>query len=125
MPKVKTISQLKKKAWEVFSRYIRTLEMDWREYAKCVTCQELKPWKQQQAGHFIPGRHNSILFDERNVHVQCYRCNVLLKGNPRKYDKFMRETYGPEVIEELERLDIQTKQFTREDLENIINKYKV
>lgn len=122
--KSKTISQLKKIAWKWFSIYIRSKSADYRGYVSCVTCGVVKHWKQLQAGHFIPGRHNMILFDERGCHPQCYRCNIPLKGNPRAYDAFMRKTYGVKVIKELERLDRQDKQFTPKELEILIEKYK-
>ena len=120
-----SIAWYKKKAWNTFSIFIRQKYADWKGYAKCVTCGIVKHWKELQAGHFIPGRHNKILFDERGVHPQCYRCNVPLKGNPRAYDAFMRKTYGVKVIKDLERLDRQSKQFTIPELEGIIKKYKV
>lgn len=120
----KNVSTLKKKLWKLFSEYIRRIGADWRGNVACVTCNSVKHWKEQQAGHFIPGRHNMVLFDERNVHPQCYRCNIALSGNPRKYDRFMRITYGPEIIEQLENLDAQNKKFTVKELEELIVHYK-
>lgn len=120
-----TISYLRNKAvWPVFSKYIRMKHADWRGNAKCVTCGKLAPWKSLQAGHFIPGRMNSILFDERGVFPQCPLCNGPLKGNPRKYDTFMRENFGQEVIDELDRLSNQTKSFTEQELIDMWNYYK-
>ena len=123
-PKKKTIttSRLKKKAWVLFSQWIRYHNSK-NGLSKCVTCGVWKPWKELQAGHFIPGRHNSILFDERGVHPQCYHCNVGLKGNPRAYDKYMRETYGNLVVTELEMLDQRTKSFKPYELEALIDIY--
>lgn len=112
----KSITKLKKEAWIAFSGYIRRRTADWRGFVACVTCGVVKHWKEMQAGHFIPGRHNSILFDKRGCHVQCYRCNVPMKGNPRAYDAFMRKTYGVKVIKELEKLDRQSKSFTPQEL---------
>ena len=78
-----------------------------------------------QAGHFIPGRHNSILFDQRGCHAQCYSCNCgWLKGNPRKYQAYMLKRYGQEVIDELDRLDAQQKSFTPAELEDLLTHYK-
>lgn len=114
--KQKTISQLKKTAWDWFSKFIRARNADYRGYARCVTCGVIKHWKELQAGHFIPGRHNSNLFDERGCHPQCYHCNIGLKSNPREYDRFMREKYGGKTIIELEKQDKQSVQFTRQEL---------
>lgn len=121
--KKKTISQLKKKAWEVFSKHIRQLDIDFQGYGVCVTCGVRKLWQELQAGHFIQGRHNMVLYDSRNVHSQCMRCNVFLHGNLIKYYEFMLQTYGQEVIDDLKKLDRQNKKFTREELEEIIKEY--
>ena len=55
------------------------------------------------AGHFLPTRRLSILFDERNVHPQCSGCNKA-SGNPAAYFQFMLAEYGQEVIDDLHRL---------------------
>ena len=123
--KPKSISKLKKEVWTLFSKYIRNKYADFRGNAACVTCDKTYPIKLLQAGHFIPGRMNSILFDERGVFPQCYNCNINLKGNPRKYDHFMERTYGREVIADLDRLSVQPKHFTVEELESLKERYKL
>lgn len=117
-----SVSKLKKKAWVLFSQWIR-MDASINGEAECVTCGEKKPWRELQAGHFIPGRHNSILFDERGVHPQCYHCNIGLKGNPRKYDAYMREVYGEGVIRDLEMLDTIPYQFKPIELKERIKTY--
>lgn len=127
LPKKKkiTVSNMKKDAWEQFSRWVRLHESDENGMVKCVTCPKVAHWKTMQAGHFIPGRHNSILFDERGCHSQCYACNCgWLKGNPRKYNKYMLEVYGQDVIDELEALDTVNKQFKVYELEAIFEAYR-
>lgn len=119
-----TVPYWKKKAWEQMSIYIRRKYADWRGYVKCITCGEVKQWKQMQGGHFIPGRRNSIIFDERNVHPQCVGCNMFKAGNPVKYFRFMQQTYGEDVIKELEEKNEINKQFTVEELIIIRDIYK-
>jgi len=123
--KAKTISFWKKKAWTEFSIWVRKITSTPDGIQECITCGVYKHWKQLQAGHFIPGRHSLILFDERGVHPQCYHCNVGLKGNPRKYDAYMRLEYGTVVIRDLERLDMVNKQFTIPELQEIFEKYQL
>ena len=120
-----SVSTLKKKAWKLFSEWIRRRDSDWRGMVACVTCGIIKDYKQQQAGHFIPGRRNSILFHERNVHAQCYGCNVMKQGNTVKYFRFMQKRYGDEVIEELEHLNTIDKQFTPQELKDLIEDLKI
>lgn len=104
----------KDKAWAAFSLYIRTRDK------RCCTCGGAV----QQAGHFIDGRHNVVLFSERGVHGQCYRCNVPLKGNKLEYWLFMERTYGREVIDELMAESKQTVQYKTHDYLEIAEKYK-
>lgn len=118
-----TVSKMKKKAWEQFSLYIRSKDAI-GDMVRCVTCGRIKPIKEMQAGHFIPGRHSSVLFDERNVHPQDYTCNVLLGGNGPKYHRYMLATYGQNVIDELEALDAVNKQFKVYELEAIFEAYR-
>lgn len=117
--KLHNVSWWKKKAWSAFSKWIR--ERD--EYV-CCTCGKQERGPGMHGGHFIPGRHNSVLFDEHNVHAQCYWCNMRLKGNPIKYFRFMQQKYGEAEIYRLEALDKQDKQFTVAELEAIYNRYK-
>lgn len=69
----------KKKAWEAFSLYIRTRDCirftGDPEQGMCVTCKSFKPRKELQAGHFVGGRGNAVLFDERLVYSQDGYCN--------------------------------------------------
>lgn len=103
-----SLSKAKKQAWEAFSLYIRTRDClrttGNLEQGKCVTCNKLFPrtgYGCLQAGHFIAGRTNAILFDERGVHGQCYSCNMTKHGSPHDYWLFMEKEYGRKIIDEL------------------------
>ena len=122
-PKKVSISKLKEKAWKQFSLYIR-LRHAIDGMSMCVTCKTVKNYKELQAGHWIPGRHPSVLFNERNCHPQCYHCNVGLKGNPIAYHHYMENKYGKKAMDELERLDKVNKQFKPYELEAIYEMYK-
>lgn len=98
----------KDNAWKSFSAYIRTRDCirftGNPEQGKCITCNRSYPFKQLQAGHFIQGRSNSVLFDDRLVYSQCFSCN----GNPPfgkggnyvEYFVFMEKEWGREKIDE-------------------------
>ena len=123
--KKKTISKARKNAWKQFSRWIRLRDAKDSEYVACCTCGIVKHWKQQQAGHFIPqAQGNAVRFDERSVHVQCYRCNINLGGNGPEYYPYMLERYGQEVIDDLKLKSNQTVKFTVSELEEMEQKYK-
>ncbi len=98
MKKVKTISKLRKELWKLFSLFIRN-----RDGYKCVTCGRIGSGGGMHAGHFITGATCSaqLYFDEKNVHAQCYHCNINLSGNWVMYEKFMLQKYGEAVVNEL------------------------
>ena len=99
------ITGQKKKLWPVFSRYIRMRDCveatGTITRGKCCTCGRSYPIGKLQAGHFIPGRADSILFEPRCVHAQCYRCNVIRSGEWVKYFRFMEKKHGLSFIYEL------------------------
>ncbi len=127
-----TLSWHKKRAWKEFSRYIRLRDAikttGTETHLKCCTCgklvEALTGSHCADAGHFIPGRHNSVLFSEHGVHGQCKQCNVYKSGNPAQYLVFMQEKYGQEEIDRLLALKHQTVKFTREDYDDLRDKYK-
>jgi hypothetical protein len=105
-PKKISAAKAKDKAWKVFSQYIRRKYADFLGYASCVTCGIRKHYKDLHAGHFIDGRNNTVLYDERLVHPQCFHCNSkhpgCLSGNKVAYTVFMMKTYGY-TVEEIKR----------------------
>lgn len=118
-----SVSSLKKRAWAEFSIYVRTRGANAEGMNRCITCQTEKHWQELQAGHFIAGRLNSNLFDERGCHAQCYSCNVGKHGNGVMYYRFMQRTYGEQVIEELIRQNDQTKKWLPGELVSIRERY--
>lgn len=104
----KTKKLAKQKAWIAFSKYIRTRDAirftgDPTE-GKCVTCSRYYPVKSLQAGHFIGGRTNAVLFGEDIVYSQCYGCNVGRSGNYLDYYYFMESELGSkEAVDDLVR----------------------
>src|SRR3990167_9020671 len=67
----KNKKRAKDRAWAAFSRYIRMKYANKSGMVECITCHTFKHWKEMQAGHFVDGRNNTVLFDERLVHPQC------------------------------------------------------
>ena len=70
--KIKKSSNPKKEtAWKWFAKFIKLRDAIETTgdiyYVKCVTCGDVKPIDEIDAGHAIPGRMNSILFVEELV----------------------------------------------------------
>ena len=107
------IIKAKKDLWKIFSMFIRMRDCfaatGTLDNGFCCTCGRPKTYKTLQAGHFIPGREDSILFEPTCVHAQCYRCNVKRSGEWVKYYRFMQKKYGQTVIDRLMELSEQTR----------------
>ncbi len=129
--KYKGIKYWKKKAWDEFSKFIRLRDALATTgdplFLICCTCQKKYPAFGKdcaQAGHYLPGRKNSFLFDERGVHGQCYNCNINLKGNTILYRQFMIKKYNEKTVEAFEELFFRVKQYKPYELEELFEKYK-
>jgi hypothetical protein len=96
-----TVSKAKKRAWSAFSLYIRLKYADKDGMSLCVTCGAIRHYKELQAGHMVPGRSNSILFDERGVFPQCVVCNLFKGGRPLEYQAFLRRRHGKEQADQM------------------------
>ena len=91
---------------------------------KCVTCPATLPAEHMQAGHFIPGRKNAVLYSEMGVNPQCYRCNMILKGNWPEYLKYMTHRYGQTVVNQLLQKSRQVVQMKTHDHLAVFEKYR-
>ncbi|MDB5422574.1 MAG: Bacteriophage Lambda NinG protein [Brevundimonas sp.] len=123
----------KTKAWDAFSLYIRTRDCirftGDPEQGICVTCKTPKPKKELQAGHFVGGRGNAVLFNEQIVYSQCGYCNqkppMCLGGNYALYTLSMfDEGYTRVEIEAFLALKNTTKQYKLNDFIEIRAKYE-
>ena len=114
-PKSKLIKELD----VLFSQFIR-LSNSIDGFCTCVTCGRVYEWKKIQAGHFMSRQHYSVRWDERNVKPQCYGCNVMQQGRQFEFSKYL----GEELSNELYLLSKQTRKFTENELEELIQYYK-
>jgi hypothetical protein len=128
MPKKSDKQKAKEKAWTAFSKYIRTRDClrftGNPNKGVCVSCRRPYDFKQLQAGHFISGRGNAVLFDERIVYSQCYGCNVGRGGSYVEYFVFMEKEWGREKIDEFRQLKHDTKIYKVFDFQEIEQKFK-
>lgn len=122
-PKLPSISKLKKDLWKLVSLNIRK-----RDGIKCITCSKLSRKKgSNHAGHFLPsGNCGTLLrYHPRNIHSQCYFCNVNMGGNGAVYYTKMVEKYGQEYVTKLFQIKNQTTiQADRYFYNSLIELYK-
>jgi hypothetical protein len=68
----------------------------------CISCGATLSGR-ADAGHYISaGSCTALRFDERNIHLQCVRCNMFLSGNLREYREGLIRKIGIEQVLELE-----------------------
>jgi hypothetical protein len=102
------IPRMKRLLWEATRKYI---------YAKylrngkwyCYTCGRECEGANRHAGHFIPDSicPPSLRYDERNLRIQCYNCNVNLGGWGERYAEKLIEEVGIEEVTELRKIQKQ------------------
>ena len=114
-----TVQDYLKIAQQVFNAYIRK-----RDQGKnCISCQ--KPCKKENAGHYFnSNNHWNVRFNELNVHLQCEACNTYLSGNLIEYGINLEKLIGPDEFIILREEAYKTRKFTRDELKEIIEKYK-
>lgn len=120
----KSKSSLKKALWKLVSEYVRRRDANRDEFAECCTCGAVKHWKELQAGHFVGGRRNSILYELTNIHAQCYSCNVCRYGETLKYLDFMIDKYGEAEVKRLRALNEKSVTYSIQDYEEMIENFK-
>lgn len=119
--KLKTLGDYKKEARRVFQKYIRERDKD----LPCISCGNYSDLV--DAGHYFKAEtHTGLIFDERNCHSQCRRCNRYLGGNLIEYRKGLVKRKGEDFVKQLEADadELRLKKYTREDYIEIKNKYK-
>jgi len=126
-----TVSKARKRAWKAFSRFVRLRDAikttNTKTHLKCISCD--KVYKAfgvgcAQAGHFIAGRGNAILIDEKFVNGQCYNCNVNLKSNWVAYEAKMLEMWGEKAVEEVKQKSLLTIQIKAQQWLELEEEYK-
>lgn len=117
----KPIKTLKRKAWEVFARYVRNLTK------MCVTC-GIRP--AQHCGHYLRNSErnqalggNALWYDERNFAGQCVVCNNYNGGEQAKFAIYLEKRYGHGILQELSTLRATYKLWTIQEIEAKFEKY--
>lgn len=124
MPRQRKRKNIVRDLDNVFSRYIR-LRHAKDEVCECYTCGKKAHYKDgMQAGHFRSRRHYSTRWNELNVQVQCYGCNVGKQGEQYKFGVKLDKEYGVGTAEMLEIESHKTVKFSNQDLIELTDHYK-
>jgi len=120
-PSIKT---LKAKLWKLTSEYVRRRHADDAGFVSCYTCGKVKPWREVDAGHAIPGRHNLVLFDTSIIRAQCKHCNGAKSGMQYEFGKRLNEENGEGWFEKKLAESHGTKKFYESDYLEMIEEMK-
>ena len=119
--KLKTLGQFEAEAKIVFQKWIRLTD----EGKECISCGNINP-KGFDAGHFKKAEiYSGVIFDERNVHRQCSKCNRFWGGNELNYREGLIKRYGINFVIELETYANETrnKKYSKDELIEIKKRY--
>jgi hypothetical protein len=123
-----SLNREKTKAWNIFSKYIRRRDcLDTTGtlgYGICFTCGKRVRFEDSDAGHFIPGRQNAVLFEENAVHLQCKECNQGKGGNYEVYRSRMIIVYGEDEVMRLESMKHKVVKMSPGDYSDISVTYR-
>jgi len=117
---LQTVQELMKIAQVVFNKWIRQRDKD----ELCISCQKPVLKKANASHYFSSGGHKNVTFNEDNVHKSCEYCNTFLHGNLLNYQVEIQKKIGADRLLTLHEEAHKTKKFTREELKEIIAKYK-
>lgn len=91
----------KAEAWEAVRAYVKSKEKD------CYTCEARNLIGQNaQVGHYLPvgivGSNNTLSWDDKQLHLQCGRCNGVGQGESVRYRAHLVKDYGEKGVRALE-----------------------
>lgn len=93
-----------KKAWTVFSLYIRKKAEKEKGVIFCYTCDCVYKLKELQAGHCFHkgnGRYKALDFDEKHIRPQCGKCNVYTGGMVNIFQAKLTRELGIKAVENM------------------------
>jgi hypothetical protein len=117
----KKITDYENEAKKSFQLWIRQRDKD----LQCISC-GVKNTELWDGGHFFKAElFSGLIFDERNCHKQCRKCNRFLNGNELQYRKGLIERYGEPFVSELESISDANRvyKYSKTELIEIKNKY--
>jgi hypothetical protein len=119
--KLKTLSQYESEAKKSFQKYVRLRDKD----LPCISCNEMVKdlW---DGGHYFKAElFSGLIFNEKNCHKQCRKCNRFLGGNEIQYRKGLLNRFGFEYVEQLESIADENRvyKYTKDELIEIKRKY--
>ena len=124
--KVKKKPDLKAKLDKEFSLFIRL--RDSKQFGhkaiKCISCGQVKPFEQADAGHYFSRTHLSTRFDELNVHAECRHCNRFKADHLEGFRENLIKKIGQQNFDLLKWKHAQNHKMSDFEYEQLIKYYK-
>ena len=123
--KGRSIDWLEDKLQEVVNYKVRQRD-SYNGFFICISCQELKPISQMNAGHYFEKTvYRAVKYDLDCINGQCIRCNKYLSGNLIPYRENLLIKIGAYRLNQLEKkAKLKKFKYSREFLIQQIEKYK-
>jgi hypothetical protein len=118
--RLKTRSERLNDLQKIFNKFIRLRDKG----NDCISCGNYIKGVKHASHYKSQGGHSMVRYNEDNVFVSCYRCNVMLSGNLLEYRKRLIDKIGLERVEKVERLSMLEKKWSLEEIEILKEKYK-
>ena len=112
--KLKTLGQFEAEAKTSFQKWVRMRD----SHMPCISC-GVKETDLFDGGHYFKAElFSGLIFDERNCHKQCRKCNRFLNGNELQYRAGLIKRYGIDFVTNLESIcdSKRVYKYTREEL---------
>lgn len=110
----------------VFSKFIRLRDSKpfGFKYCKCISCGQVKPFEQIDAGHYYSRRLMNVRFDEDNVNAECRACNRFDSSHLIGYRDHLIDKIGDGRYQLLRVRANMSKKWEIWELEQLIKFYK-
>ena len=121
--KLKTLGEYEAEAKKSFQKWVRLRD----SHKACISCGSTTSDLFDGGHYFKAELFSGLIFDPRNCHKQCRKCNRFLGGNELQYRLGLVKRFGIDFVEQLEADSIGKRiyKFSKEELIDKKNKYDI
>ena len=112
-----------KKLDKVFSAFIRLRDTMPNGYFKCISCGQIKPFKDCDCGHYFSRRHMATRFHPDNAHGECSACNRFSADHLENYRRNLIRKIGQSRFDQIYVLAHSECHWTEGELQQMIDSY--
>lgn len=121
----KSVQELMKLADIVFAKWVKKRDSLTDGTFKCISCGLFKSTKEMQNGHYFSRRYSAVRYHEDNNNGECESCNCGDNNHLDGYKVNLEAKIGSERLKWLQENYNKGHKWEREELIELIKKYKV